>query len=398
MSEKELLQFALANGIIDLEAIHAQIEMNERKRFLEEHKNKIWQGKNGQWYTELPARQDKKRRLVKKKNLEDLEEEIINFYRTAEEHPTFKQLYNEWIATKLEWEEIGQGTADRYNVDYNKFIKGTDLENLRIDYLTEEDLEDFIKKSIAQNKLTAKAYSGLKTIMLGVLKFAKKRKYTKISPSSFFGDLQISKKSYKAPEKKKQVFTEAEAKKINDYLNENRKLENLGILLAFQTGIRMGELTALKYSDIEGDYLHIQRQQIKYKQDGQIVYKIVEFTKSEAGDRHVVLTDKAKKIIRQLRRINTFGEYIFIKNGEVIKKDRFNDYLYLACEKTGTPRMSMHKIRKTYGTMLINSGADDSTIQEQMGHSDITTTRKYYYFSNKGQEEKAEQVKKAIII
>ena len=111
-----------------------------------------------------------------------------------------------------------------------------------------------------------------------------------------------------------------------------------------------------------------------------------------------MLTDKAKKIIRQLRRINTFGEYIFTKNGEVIKKDRFNDYLYLACEKTGTPRMSMHKIRKTYGTMLINSGADDSTIQEQMGHSDITTTRKYYYFSNKGQEEKAEQVKKAIII
>ena len=58
----------------------------------------------------------------------------------------------------------------------------------------------------------------------------------------------------------------------------------------------------------------------------------------------------------------------------------------------------MHKIRKTYGTMLIDSGADDSTVMEQMGHSDITTTRKFYYFSNKSQAEKIEQVKRAIVL
>ena len=54
----------------------------------------------------------------------------------------------------------------------------------------------------------------------------------------------------------------------------------------------------------------------------------------------------------------------------------------------------MHKLRKTYGTMLIDSGLEDGTIMSQMGHSDITTTRKYYYYSNKDEEEKTIQINK----
>ena len=81
-----------------------------------------------------------------------------------------------------------------------------------------------------------------------------------------------------------------------------------------------------------------------------------------------------------------------------IGKVSFNDYLYKACDALGIERRSMHKIRKTYGTMLIDSGADDSTVMEQMGHADITTTRKFYYFSNKSHQEKVEQIQRAINI
>ena len=87
-----------------------------------------------------------------------------------------------------------------------------------------------------------------------------------------------------------------------------------------------------------------------------------------------------------------------MSDGVKIRKASFNDYLYKACRAVGIPQMSMHKIRKTYGTMLIDSGADDSTVMEQMGHADITTTRKFYYFSNKNQAEKIEQVQRAITL
>lgn len=397
MTQEQLLQYAVAQGIISADAIQAQIEMHERKRFLEMHKNKIWQGSNGKWYTELPATDTQKRKLVKKTHREDLEEEIINFYRTEEEKPTFQKTYKEWLQSKLEWQEISKGTVDRYENDYNRFFANTNIAGKRVDFITDDYLEDFIKKAIAEHQLTAKAYGNLKTILLGVMKYAKKRKYTNYSISSFFGDIQISRRTFKTPEKKKQVFTDEEARKIIKYLRQNPTVEHLGILLVFQTGIREGELAALKYSDIENDLLHVQRQEIRYKgQPGASVYEVVEFTKTAAGDRYIVLTDKALQTIKQLRRLNPFGPYMMQKDGERIHKQLFNDKLYSACRVCGIEPMSMHKIRKTYGTKLINAGADDSTIMEQMGHSDITTTRKYYYFCDKDQEEKAEQVKKAI--
>ncbi len=79
-----------------------------------------------------------------------------------------------------------------------------------------------------------------------------------------------------------------------------------------------------------------------------------------------------------------------------IYTNTFNDRLYKACDACGIPRRSMHKIRKTYGTILLDSGVEDSLVMEQMGHSDITTTRKYYYYSHKNDQHKAEQIAQAI--
>ena len=66
------------------------------------------------------------------------------------------------------------------------------------------------------------------------------------------------------------------------------------------------------------------------------------------------------------------------------------------CKELDVDYKSNHKIRKTYGTMLLDSDVDESIIAEQMGHEDITTTSKYYYFSNKVEDKKREQVTKAI--
>ena len=46
LSDKELLQFAIDSGMIDANTIRKQIEMNERKKFIEMHEYETWQGKN----------------------------------------------------------------------------------------------------------------------------------------------------------------------------------------------------------------------------------------------------------------------------------------------------------------------------------------------------------------
>jgi len=399
MNDYDILRSAEALGIIDLDDIQVQIDMYEKKKYLEMHTNSIWQGKNGYWYTTIPATQEHGRKMVRRLNKEDLEEVIVDHYRGKIKNPTIRTIFEEWITEKKQWEEINQTTVDRYKGDFERFFGDTSFPNLKIDIVTEDYLESLIKNNIVQKQLTSKGYSNMKTILIGIMKYAKRKKYTYFSVSAFFGDLQISKKAFRRPEKKKQVFTEEEAEMVIEWLKEHPSVANYGVLLVFQTGLREGELAALKYEDVDGCILNVRRQEVRYKdENGVMINEVVPYAKTEAGERGVILTDNALETIKKIRRLNPFGEYMMMQDGKKIHKISFNDYLYKACDALGIERRSMHKIRKTYGTMLIDSGADDSTVMEQMGHSDITTTRKFYYFSNKSQAEKIEQVKRAIVL
>ena len=399
MNDYDVLHSAEALGIIDLQSIQLQIDMYEKKKYLEMHTNSVWQGKNGYWYTTLPATEEHGRKMVRRLNKEDLEEVIVDHYRGKIKNPTIRKIFEEWITEKKQWEEINQTTVDRYKGDFERFFGDTSFPNLKIDIVTEDYLESLIKNNIVQKQLTSKGYSNMKTILIGIMKYAKRKKYTYFSVSAFFGDLQISKKAFRRPEKKKQVFTEEEAEMVIEWLKEHPSVANYGILLVFQTGLREGELAALKYEDVDGCILNVRRQEVRYKdENGVMVNEVVPYAKTEAGERGVILTDNALETIKKIRRLNPFGEYMMMQDGKKIHKISFNDYLYKACDALGIERRSMHKIRKTYGTMLIDSGADDSTVMEQMGHSDIATTRKFYYFSNKSQAEKIEQVKRAIVL
>lgn len=400
MTDKEIVAFLSQNGYINLDIIQAQIEMAKRKKLLEGHQYKIWQNeKTGYWYTELPAINGGKRKLVKKRRREDLDDAIVEFYSELERPPSLEECFKEWVNKKIEYNEIGNGTYDRYCNDYKRFFDGEEIADTPIKDITADILEDFIKDKILENSLTSKAYGNMRTLIIGTFKLAKKNGYTDISISSFFGDLELSKKSFTKPKKKPQVFKDEEAEKITEWLREHPTIENLGVLLAFQTGIREGELAALKFSDIEGEWLHVQRQEIRYKskEKGKCVHEIVEYTKTEAGDRRIVLTDSAKQTIAEIRKQSS-GEFMMVSGSRNISASLFNRRIYLACDALGIPRRSMHKIRKTYGTTLIDAGVEDSIVCTQMGHTDIATTRKYYYHSKQNDEQYINAVRQAVMV
>ena len=183
-----------------------------------------------------------------------------------------------------------------------------------------------------------------------------------------------------------------------DWLRKHPTVENLGIVLTFQTGMREAELSAIKFSDVSGNKLHVHCQEIKYKsfETNKLVHEIVEYTKTDAGSRYIFLSPSAIETIKQIRELNPDNDYMMMVGKRKIYTNTFNDRLYKACDACGIPRRSMHKIRKTYGTILLDSNLEDSLVMEQMGHSDIATTLKYYYYSNKNENHKAEQIAKAI--
>lgn len=393
----DILRFIIQSGKIDINDVQNSMEAMKREELLKQHPYEIWQSKDGKWYTYLPA-QGGGRVLKKRKSKKDLENIIIDYYKNNKEI-LLEDIFQEWASQKLEYGEIQKQTYDRYTTDFHRFFDDSDIAHKDIRKITEDDLELFIRETIRNMGLSNKSYSGLRLLIIGMFKYAKKRKYTELSITQFMGDLDLPKKCFSKRTIKddESVFTDSEVEKISNYISENISLINYGILLAFQTGVRVGELCALKYSDINGNKLCIRRTEVRYRgEDGRYVFEVRESPKTEAGNRDIILNSDAQRTLKEIRKLNPFGEYMFMSDGKRIKEKAFSVKIVKICRYVGIKERSMHKARKTYATKLINGGVDESLVVKQMGHTSIDCTKNHYYFNNKSDEDAAKQIEKAI--
>ena len=155
--------------------------------------------------------------------------------------------------------------------------------------------------------------------------------------------MDISRKIFKSSRKadREEVFDDEEFEKLEKCLMEKLDLTNLGLLLMLFTGIRVGELAVLKWEDYDGSSIQIQRTETRFKDDtDKYVYEIKESPKTEAGIREVVLPPQCKWIVRKIRYMNPFGEYMFEKDGNRTKTYSFRKRLYHICDQIGIPRRS----------------------------------------------------------
>ena len=308
----ELLKFALENGMINLGTIQEKMEMNERKKYLNMHPYSVWEGKDGKWYTYLPD-DEKGRKLKKLATKKSIEDFIVKYYKQAEDEPNVKQVFYEWLEKKLKYGEIQKQTYDRYINDFEKYFIPKPISVSKIRYVTENQIEDFIMETIVENNLTAKAWGNVRIIIRGMFAYAKKRKYTQLNITMFLSELDISKKVFAKSKRKDElnVFTEDELKMIIAKLWERNTIGHLGVLMAIYTGMRVGEISALKWEDVKEDYIHINRSQIKFKdENGKSKYDIRNSPKTDTGIRDVVIIPELRMVLRRLRLINPFTEYV----------------------------------------------------------------------------------------
>ena len=111
----------------------------------------------------------------------------------------------------------------------------------------------------------------------------------------------------------------------------------------------------------------------------------------------MVIQDDVHEIIETINRLNDGGEFLFMHdNGQLLRGTSVSKRLRSLCSYVGIPVRSTHKIRRAYATKLINNHVDEKIVMKQMGHTDITTTKKYYYYNDKTETEAIHQIKDAL--
>lgn len=420
MSDAELLKFAIENGMLDTALVQERIEMQKRAELLEKHKYDIWQGTNGKWYTYLPDEQ-KGRRLVKRTTQKAIEDCVIDYFSANSEEDrkkkeietiTLKLLFPRWIKYKQKHTD-STAYIKRISADWNRFYSEEDeLINTPIRKLDKIYLDEWVHSMIKRNQLTKKAYYNMSVILRQCLDYAVEIGYI---DENIFSKVKVNTKMFVRSKKKSsstQVYTELEEEKlINDmfrrFWNNPRNTAPLAVILSFELGTRIGEMCALKFGDIDGNYIFIQRQEVR---DFEFVdeytmkfagFRIVEYAKTEDGNRGIYLTETAKNIIELVKMVNkrnneSFDDFVFVKGGKNINHYSIQAMIKRGCENIDILVKTSHKIRKTYISKLIDSGLNIDEIRRMVGHADERTTFSSYCFNRLTDIQTEEKIESAL--
>lgn len=330
----------------------------------------------GRWQT-FYKDENGKRKNIKASSEKLLIKKLIKIYSTDEyiDKFTFLDLFHEWIVYK---ESItnSPNTIKRHHQHYNKYLLHSKLNDMPIRKIDELLLEQMCNSIVKEHNLSNKEWGNVRTIIKGMFEFAYRKRYITENPML---NVKITVKFRQVVKKngKTQTFNTDELKALNEYLDnmyaETADSSFLCVKVNLMLGLRVGELVAVKWEDIDENYIHIVREEIRNQTLNK--YEVVEHTKTNT-DRFVVLPDKVKKIFEQIPKTS---EYVFVRNGERLHTRQIAYVLEKYAERMSIPVKSTHKMRKTYASMLNANQVPLDCIREMLGHSNLSTTLSYIY-------------------
>ena len=187
-------------------------------------------------------------------------------------------------------------------------------------------------------------------------------------------------------------FTRDERAKLERYLQGREDLTALGVLLSLYTGLRIGEVCALQWGniDLKGGLLSVTQTTVRVKEQGRCCWRL-ESPKTSASVRRIPLTPKMIALLHRYydTRISPF----IISQTDTFVNPRTYDYRYhRLLQDCGLPALKYHTLRHTFASCAIECGMDVKTLSEILGHADTAITLRTYVHTS--MEQKRAQMEK----
>ncbi len=354
--------------------------MSRRGEYIRKRKDNRWEGRyklclneEGKW----------KYRSVYGKTYGEVKEKLsyaktreLSFAKKQTPENNFSAILSLWL--KSIQVRIKPSTENKYQYMIEKHISPV-LGNYKVSDLNTTLINSFLNAKLKNGKLNgtgglAPAYvQTMSVIIASALHFAAQEemchplKSPIYKPSSVKTNLRI--------------LTEEEQKRFKSVLLYNIDETKLGVLIALYTGLRIGEICALSWKDIdfECSVIRVNHTVARVKcDDGSGKTKlIIDAPKTKSSLREIPIPSILFPILKQ-RALASKSDYVVSTNGTFVSTRTF-DYRYRALlRKSEISELNFHSLRHTFATRCVNAGVDVKTLSEILGHSNVSITLNLY--------------------
>ncbi len=282
----------------------------------------------------------------------------------------YKDWLNDWLELYVK-PTVKIRTYEKYEIMVQKHIAPA-LGEYELEKLTADVLQRFIVK--LSEILSSSYINSVITILRKSLNMAVVLGITEKQ----FADKIVRPKTQ---EKKIECFTVTEQKKIEQAVLANKKQRLFGIVLCLYTGLRLGELLALQWTDIDlkKGLLSVNRS-CHYGKDDKGEYGIIIDTpKTQNSVREIPIPKQLLSYLKEMRKGGC--DYVISRNGKPITPRAYQYEFTVLLKKLNIPCRGFHSLRHTFATRAIECGIDVKTLSELLGHRNPTITLNRYAHS-----------------
>ena len=193
--------------------------------------------------------------------------------------------------------------------------------------------------------------------------------------------------------KELEVLSVANHKKILDYVQHNFTFMSLGIYISLSTGLRIGEICALKWSDINvtDGTITVQRTIERiYVVEGEKKHTqlVINTPKTVNSCREIPMSKELLAMVKPMKKVVNGDFYVLTNEDKPTEPRTYRNYYNRLMEKLDIPKLKYHGLRHSFATRCIEAGCDYKTVSVLLGHSNISTTLNLYVHPNMEQKKR----------
>lgn len=305
--------------------------------------------------------------LLLTKQLKGVREIIVSRRKRKD----FEVVTEEWL--KYKKNTVKKSTYYNYSYSVAKYLypsfAGKNITKIK-------NYNNFIEE--LSDTLSPKTVRDIVTKLKEIINFYEEEHNTK---------LNIKKMSLPKMNKKEiQILSNKEKQKLEKYCIQQNDLKSLGILICLNTGLRVGEVCALRWEnvDFETRRIHVEKtiERIYSKEENKTIV-IIDTPKSITSVRTIPINSKLYNILKQIRGKSKKADFVLTGSSEHYVEPRNYQYHFKEIlKRSKVKKYKFHTLRHTFATNCIEAGMDIKSLSEILGHADVSITLNIYVHSS----------------